>query len=476
MNSITRSLAFVAAFAAGAATAAELSVDLTGNAGTLRPALHSSGWGPQSYPRTIYNSDNDIKAMNLAYARTHDWALINSGQRVVDYQYVFPLMHLDAKDPKNYLFGPTDHLLNLSRNLGLKIFYRLGTSIEHTGDIHFNARVPDDFDKVAEIFAGTIRHYNRGWADGHKWNIEYWEIWNEPDGIGNMWCLPADKGGKDHALMREKFIRFFVTCLKRLKSEFPEVKVGGPALCWLDPSYFRPLLKACREAGVAPDFISWHYYGANPKDLVATTHSARKLCDEFGFTKTELVINEYHYLLSWDGIHGNNSTPAMVKRALDGPTGHNSIDAACFYLTLLSQFQTSPLDQAYWYGCGTMGNWGYLDGYRQFNKPYYAAKLFGGVLNQYSAISEMKANGTFTTLAMRSKDGKKAALLLTDYRGVDQLLSISVKGAEKAKRVTASVLDHSRDLIPCSVDWHDNRLTLVKADKNSAAYLVTFEY
>ena len=466
-----------AACAAMAGTAAELAVDFTGDAGALRPALHSSGWGPQSYPRSIYNSDADIRAMNLAYARTHDWALINDGQRVVDYQYIFPLFHLDAKDPKNYLFGPTDHLLGLSRNIGLKIFYRLGTSIEHTGkDVHFNAKVPEDFDKVAEIFAGIVRHYNRGWANGHNWNIEYWELWNEPDGITNMWWLPEAEGGGDKTKMRDKFIKLFVTCLKRLKSEFPDAKVGGPALCWLNDWYFRPLLQACKDAGVAPDFISWHYYGANPGELLDTTFRARKLCDEFGFTKTELIINEYHYILSWDGIHGHNSTPAMVKRALDGPTGHNNIDCACFYLTMLSRFQTSPLDQAYWYGCGTAGNWGYVDRYRMFNKPYYAAKLFGGILKDYGPIAEMKASGTFTTLAVKGKDGKRAALLVTDYRGVDQVIRVAVKGMEKAKHVSATVLDDTRDLFPCDVAWRNGELTLVKPDKNSAAFLVTFEY
>ena len=56
--------------------------------------------------------------------------------------------------------------------------------------MHFNALIPEDFDKVAEIFAGTIRHYNKGWGNGHEWGIKYWEIWNEPDGNNTMWCLP----------------------------------------------------------------------------------------------------------------------------------------------------------------------------------------------------------------------------------------------------------------------------------------------
>lgn len=482
-------LTMMAALAAGTAAAADVTVDLAKETGAINPALHSSGLAPRSYPRAIQNDDEAVKSMNFTYARTHDWALVNSGQRVVDYQYVFPLFDLDAKDPKNYCFEPTDHLLGLARNVGLKIFYRLGTSIEHTGDVHFNAAVPKDFDKVAEIFAGIVRHYNKGWANGKAWDIKYWEIWNEPDGIRNMWC-EGDRGKTsdekqymaDARYMRDKFVRLYVTVLKRLKSEFPDIKVGGPALCWFWEDYFRALLQGCEEAGVAPDFISWHYYGANPDDMIEASKKARRLCDEFGFTKTELIINEYHYLLSWDGIHGNNSTPAMVKRALDGPTGHNNIDSACFTLTALEKFQSSPLDQAYFYGCSHQGNWGYMDQYKQYNKVYYALKLFGSLVRDYTTrCAATSGKSTLTPFAVKSADGRKAAVLVTDYRGFGQTFTAEVKGAEKAKRVKVSVLDHERDLLPTDlaasdVTWEDGVLSFVKRDKNSAAYLVTFEF
>ena len=158
--------------------------DFTRKAGKFNPDLHSSGWAPRSSTRAIQNDDEAVKAMNLRYARTHDWALINEGQRVVDYQYIFPLFDKDASDPSNYYFDATDHLLGLARDAGLRIFYRLGTSIEHTDAVHFNALIPPDLNKTAEVFAGIVRHYNRGWANGKRWGVKYWEIWNEPDGGG----------------------------------------------------------------------------------------------------------------------------------------------------------------------------------------------------------------------------------------------------------------------------------------------------
>jgi peptidoglycan/xylan/chitin deacetylase (PgdA/CDA1 family) len=468
-------IACAAAMLAAQVFASEaIEVDFSAPAQALRREIHSSGWAPRSSTRAIQNDDAVIKSMNLAYARTHDWALVNAGQRVVDWQYVFPLAHLDAKDPKNYVFGPTDHLLSLARGVGLDIFYRLGTSIEHTGDVHFNALVPEDFAKTAEVFAGIVRHYNRGWADGHEWGIRYWEIWNEPDGTGNMWCLPKEKGGGDADAMRDRFVEFFVTVLKRLKSEFPDIKVGGPALCWLNYDYFRKLLGACRDAGVAPDFISWHYYGQNPEELEGTVRPAREMCDSFGFTDCELVINEYHYLVSWDGIHGENSTPEAVEKALTGPGGHNNIDAAAFYLTMLSRFQDTPLSQAYWYGCAHAGHWGYMDGFKRFNKTYYAAKMFGDVLREYPRHHGVVRKGPFTAMALESADGARKALLFVDYRSGEKAVPIDIRGLD-ATSAKATALDHLGNLVERPVKFAPGQVVIEKADSNSCAWLVEFE-
>ena len=187
-------------------------------------------------------------------------------------------------------------------------------------------------------------------------------------------------------------------------------------------------------------------------------------------------LNEWHYLLTWDGIHGNNSTPEAVKKAHQGPSGHNNIDSACFTLASLVKFQTSKLDQAYYYGCGPSGNWGYLDGYRQPNKNWHACRIFGDLVKNYSAMYATSAGpATASALALKSKDGKKAALLIVDYRGKEQTLTVDVKGLDGAKNVSAIMLDYTHNATPFSADWRNGTLTLAKPDKNSAAFLVTFD-
>ena len=450
--------------------------DFSQKARDIRPALHSSGWSPRLYPRKLVNDDAAVKALRMTYTRTHDWALVNSGQRVVDTCRIFPLMHLDPKDPKNYVFGPTDEALKLARNVGLKIMYRLGESIEHTDGVHFNVLVPDDYEKYAEVMAGIVRHYNRGWANGYHWNIEYWNFWEEPDGISNLWCLPG-KEGQDAMAMRKRFIRLFVTVMKRLKSEFPEIKFGGPALIGCNLSYFRDLVEACRAEGLKPDFISWDHYGHLPDRIFDDGRAARKLLDELDCPKTEIVLAEWHYLLTWTGIHGSNPTPEQVRVAKNGPTGINQIDSACYALTVLSRFQHSEFDQAYYYGCSHVGPWGYLDEDKAFNKPYRALCAFGNIVGDHSELCEAKSGRrSVTVLAARSADGARKTLLVTDYRGTEMSFEVSVKGVPTGAKPRVRRLDHGHaDWVEIPAVWDGGKLRLEKETSGSAAFLVSFE-
>ncbi len=470
--------------AAMTAGAADVTVDFSRQTGEINPRLHSSGCAPCLYPRAIRNDDAQIKAMGCYATRTHDWALWNNGQRIVDTHFIFPLMHLDPKDPKNYYFKATDEALRLSKDLGLKILYRLGSSIEHTDGVHFNVLDPEDHEKYAEVLAGIMRHYLKGWAGGFEWSDAFqgWEIWNEPDGTTNCYVIPDCKETdwlKRMDLHKPRFCHLFATVLKRLKSEFPDQQIGGPALCSAREDYFRTLLKACRDAGVAPDFISWHGYGDVPESFLSPIPKMRAMLDEFGFTKTRMVIDEWHYLRNsdWNGVHGG--VPVAYRRAHDGPSGLCNIDSAAFNVYMLSKFQDTALDEAYWYGSAPIGNWGWRNDDGTLNKCWYSMKLFGDFVKAAKAKVAVKVDAkkerTIAAVAGLSEDGKTASIVVVDYRGKSDKLSVDVKGLCGVKAASALVLDNTCDLMPVPVDFRSGTICLPRSDENSAAYLVTLE-
>jgi len=455
--------------------ASDVSVAFTNVVGVMNPKLHSAGWGPRIVPRGFRQDEAELQPLGLYAARTHDWALINPGQRVVDTHFVFPLMHLDASDPRNYYFKATDDLLNLSRKMGLKIFYRLGTSIEHSGDRHYNILPPDDYEKYAEVLAGIMRHYLKGWADGFFWADDFdgWEIWNEPDGITNSW----GGNGMEAKELRAEFVRFFVTVLKRLKAEFPDQQIGGPALCHFNREYLVELLKGCKEAGVAPDFISWHCYILDGA-ICEGMESVHEFFVQQGFPNIRSVLDEWHYIKTWDGIWGS-STPASLRRVHEGPTGHNNIDSGVFNLSMLILLQTVGYDEAFYYGCGEKGSWGYRNADGTLNKCWYSMKMFGDLLRRTKSRVAVSVSDpqrrTVSALAGYSADGKSASLLVVDYRGRHDTLTIDLNGLSQPKRIEALVLDHTRDMAPVQFAYENGVLKLFRADENSAAFLVTFE-
>ncbi|MGN0871828.1 MAG: hypothetical protein ACI4UV_11625, partial [Victivallales bacterium] len=150
--------------------------------------------------------------LNLAYARLHDSPLENPGMRLVDVSLIFANFHADTDDPQNYYFTQTDDYIANCLATGTSICYRLGCSIEHSIRKYFT-HPPADCKRWIEIASHIILHYNEGWAGGFYYNIEYWEIWNEPDLGPKMWTGT-----------QEEFYEFYLQVATELKRRFPHLK------------------------------------------------------------------------------------------------------------------------------------------------------------------------------------------------------------------------------------------------------------
>lgn len=498
-----KSLLVLSALTTLAAVAAP-SVDFSVDKGPVRRELHSSGYAPQLYPRYDYKGEADVKAMGLYAARTHNWAIYNCAQRICDLGLVFPLAHLDPADSSNYYFDATDEALRLARMSSagsMKIFYTLGNSTDYTGDVAFNGAMPTNFAHTAEVMTGIVKHYNEGWASGKEWGIEYWEIWNAPDDTANHWYNPDLTATE----LMNKFAEFYAVCLKKLKTEFDGkgYKFGGPGLSSWDTTWLTAILDACAAEGVAPDFISWQVFTNDPTALATQAETARTWLDNKGYTDTEIIIDEWHYIRkgSWSGITENATSQSHYYQAHDDQSrtdGAWAIDSGVFNLSALARLQYSSLDQAYYYGCGSSGTgpsatWAYKNYMGTFNKNFYSLCGFGEIMNSATKLVGATHDGTTTVLGATDDTGRKGCVLVSDYRSTSSSSSLSVNltGFKYGiSNVVARVLDKSNNFAPATVSYaaasdEGGTLTLTKnytgssswfsSTYASSAFIVTFD-
>ena len=443
---------------------AKITVDFTAKEGLIRKELYGSGLHIFVANRHIADNSETFKTLRFPVVRNHDWSLNNPNQRMIDVHHIFPLMHLDPADERNYYFAPSDEVIRLVYESGSKVFYRLGTSIEHTEGIHFNTIPPTDFNKYAEVCAAIIRHYTRGWNNGFHYDMKYWEIWNEPEGHLNMWS------GTD-----ELFAEFFAVVLKRLKAEFPELKIGGPAHCTFRPKLIDMIKKECDKLGVKPDFYSYHMY-ANSLDTPTTLgNEPRKYLDSIGWTGVECCINEWHFIRAWGGVH-SNITEESYRRTNEGRDGLMGINSAAFNLATFCIWQNSPVDSAFYYGCGT-GNWGVQFPSRRFNKNYYSLLMMRDMV--YDFPNKVAVSGgaeTQRAIAGLSDDGSQAAVLVSDFCGSDMAIQLDIKGFENPSSVSCIALDDVRNNDPAECKLDENGLyTLTKTEPGAAAFLLVLK-
>ncbi|MBN2642704.1 MAG: hypothetical protein JXR78_13705 [Victivallales bacterium] len=439
----------------------QLIADFSKSTGKIRKKLHCSGYAPAISTQNIRNFNNEFKDLKMTSTRTHDMALQNSGQRVVDTHFIFPLMHLDPKDPRNYFFKATDILLNNIMKSGSEVFYRLGTSIEHSlPENHINTIPPDNFEKYAEVLAGIIRHYNHGWAEGYHLGIKYWEIWNEPN-------LP---GGRMWAGDLKLFHRFYGIVSKRLKQEFPEIMVGGPSFCDAGEECLRNFFSYCREEQAPLDFISWHCYGDNPSKILGQPGAVRKLADEYGFTATETILNEWHYLVSWNGLSAN-ITEESFRNRLEGVRGLYGIDSAAYNVLVFIGFHDTPLDASFYYGFGD-GYWGITNIYKGLSKNYYSLLAIGEFIDTYSDRVEVSSDTSVWVIAAKNKQGE-CAVLVSNYRDADISIELKISGCN-VNNLKVLRLDQKDNLCEIPASFENGIVKLEKSAPESAVFLVTF--
>ncbi len=392
------------------ATNGTVSIHFGTPAGRIKP-LHGVNGGPLSRSS---ESDNLVvyhAEAGFPHTRLHDcqWPSPN----VVDVHCVFPLFHADADDPRNYVFAPTDDYLAAIVKNGSQIVYRLGTCIEHK--TQYNVNPPADPRKWADICVHMIRHFNDGWADGHQFNIRYWEIWNEPDLKGQMWTGTM-----------EQYFALYEAAATAIKAHDPKNKVGGPGVTDVRSEWVRPFLKYCQERKLPLDFFSFHWYGKDPAGPAASAVAARKILDEFGFQKTETHLNEWHYInVGWNELRPNKRESFRGLRTKFQATLGG--EAAAFAAAVLIRFQDTPLDVANFFtAAADTLHWSMFDEYGVPSTTYHAFRAFNE-LTQTPARVRVTAPPSLDVCAGLSEDKQRAGVLLANFKSPQSRWDLSVQ-------------------------------------------------
>ena len=389
-----------------------VSFDFSSEIGKIKP-MHSTNNGP------VYKFAADQRITNLEtfreagipYARNHD-ASFNAtygGEHIVDVNFIFRNFDADPYLPESYDFTLTDDYLKVIEFSGAKVFYRFGSKIEHWPK-KYNTLPPKDFKKWAVICEHIIKHYCYGWADGFNMDIQYWEIWNEPD------LDPDDSPNKRcWGGTAKEFYELFRITLDHLKTAFPELKIGGPAIAHVGRGeWMRGLLDSLGD--IKPDFFSWHVYGATTDKVKNQIRLVRSILDEYGLTECESILNEWNYVRGWEGDVWKYSLGVM-----------KNYKGAAFLAATMLMAQDEALDNLMYYDARPGGMNGLFDSddVTVLRPGYYAFYAFNKL---YRAGTEVRsATDDSSVYATGAKGEKESYAMLTYYNDEDDNTPKEVK-------------------------------------------------
>jgi len=276
----------------------KIELDCSRISGTIKP-FSEINCGPIPIHHLEDGADltRQYQEIGIPMVRTHDF------YGPTDISTIFPDWSADPELASSYDFSETDRHIASIVNGGFEVFYRLG---ESASDNEFLRQPPSDFQKWAEVCKHIVMHYNDGWADGHHYDIRYWEIWNEPD-LDGFWSGTA-----------EQYYELYRTTAELLKAHDPELKVGGPCTSNVaDERYASEFLEFVVEEDLPLDFYSWHNYAHTPAELYTNSLAVRSLLDGFGLTECENINTEWNiHILSPQRDNDNAKNAAFTAASL----------------------------------------------------------------------------------------------------------------------------------------------------------------
>ena len=369
-----------------------------------------------------------FKKAHIPFARLHD--MRTHFYHCCDIPSIFCDFDADENDPANYDFTLSDYYIEKIRECGTDIIYRLGSSMEQ-GDFRFHNQPPKDYAKWARICEHVIRHYNEGWANGHHWNIQYFEIWNEPDT-----CNPNREMDGQWTGTPEEFGEFLSVAATHLKKCFPDRYIGSyPSCNILTPereAFFCTVFSILQKNNVHIDFCPWHCYGDDPNRTKRYIAKFRSLLDKYSYHDTVQLCTEWNYFWLRPGVWsefeldgGEYLFEEMFKTA-------SSEVGASYSLAQMITFQQSEVKLA------TMHRADALSVYCTMFNIYGVPQKQFSAFYAYDALREEKTEVAVTSLGntdgvytMAAGTADSACIGIAQYRGTWKSYDLDVRGLDE---------------------------------------------
>ena len=241
-----------------------------------------------------------------------------ASSRFLDIHCIFPDMELDERFEASYNFAPTDKYLAAVKDTGAEIFIRLGESSE-PHEVKRHTRPPRDNAKLARICERIIAHYNKGWANGFKYNVKYVEIMCDVDTPGGWHGEPME------------YYELYSTVATHLKEVYPKLRVGAYSCggffslnhydgtpeqkSYID--FMEGFFEYITRTRPTPlDFFSWKCYAESPEEISLHANYARSYLGQYGLRKTQSIISEFNLLGTDTGYYLDRKYPAALARAM----------------------------------------------------------------------------------------------------------------------------------------------------------------
>ena len=380
-----------------------------------------------------------IKDAGIPFVRFHDTGGAFGAGVYIDIENIFRNFDADENDPESYDFTFTDWIIDRVESNGIKTFYRLGTTIENSSFIKaYRIYPPKDNAKWARICEHIVMHYNEGWANGFHYDIEYWEIWNEPDGDPDMMKSMTWRG------TAQQYYELYEVTANHLKNRFPNIKIGGYASCGFykiaqvaaNPSamvsdrveyfvtFFHDFMKyiSSPEHKSPLDFFSWHTYSDVKQNIIYCDY-VREQLDNYGYKNTESICNEWN--------------PSQANKGKLRDANRISVNMLAWHKHGLDMAMYYDMKSASSY-CGAFDPITLLP-----YKAYYVFKAFNVLYRLGEEARSVCDNEEIYYTA--ATNGKKTAVMLAGNTDNEELIAINLNSFKWSK-ATLYTIDEQHDL------------------------------